>query len=560
MPPTYNERRQDEYDPRYRVPDGPRVGLLRSLRRKLAALLSEKSNTPGPREVEPTSQTGATDATYGSFSDRLWQVYYDRRSTYKDLQEMDQNDPVVTTSLSIHADCTVCYEDISIDGFEWTMKTKDEQAQQILDDLKERLQLGQEVWQIVRGFVCFGEEYREIVVDDDNNVVSFPRLPAYQIMPNFGPHGNRIPGWVQKCEGAAPKKIPFDEWQIVSFQWGPRRGYFGTGLMTSSRRPWRRLQKLADGMAIARMTRAYDKLVHRVPVKPEWNLSKQFEAIKNYRFSLTKRRGLDQDGNVSLRDDPLAVTTEIFIPDDGTKRGGVEVLALQNMQLMNVEDLRYHQDEILAALRVPRKYLNMVVKGQSLSDASIAAEDVQFARILRQNQATLRTGLLQLARIALLLKGFDSRKLGVGVKLAAISAQDQLTQAKVEMNLAQAAQVFAQTLLTGAMPVDLVAKHYMSLSDEETKALEAFTAKRESEEKAREERELAVAAARGGRDGAPTEKPTAEQVAQALAKLGMLAQAEAESLGLEFDLTYEDRLEQAHDALNAVAFCGNGRG
>jgi hypothetical protein len=548
-----------------------RASLLRRVRVKLAELLIGPQPAPGAAPAPVlTTQTGASDATYASFGDRVWNVSYQRRAVYFDLLDMDRNDPMLHTALSIHADCTVCYEDVAVDGFDWTMTLKNERAQDALDDLKERLNLGAEVWQIVRKFVQFGEEYREVVVDDRNLVVAFNSLPAYQVMPKFDAMGNRLPGWSQRPEqlvGARP--IHLDEWQVIPFMWGPRWGYFGTGLMAPARRSWRRLQKLADGMAIARMTRAYDKLVHKVPVEPKWNMAKQYEAIGLYRQNLTKRRSLDQDGNVTLRDDPMTPTTEIFIPDDGSGRGGVETLALQNMQLMNVEDLRFHQDEILTCCRVPRKYLNLVLKGAALGDSSIMAEDIQFARVLRQNQATLRLGLRQLARVALLLRGFDADELGVNVKLAKINVQDYLTQAKVQMNLAQAANVFAQTLLTGGIAPEIVYDRYMQLSDADKEIMRKFQEEQEKDELAALRKEKAEAAkqqpqngklprtnANGG-GGAQQGLPTAEEVSQVLAKLGMMCQELAEKEGLQFDLTYEDRLAQARDVIAETCLNGS---
>lgn len=545
--------------------DPQREGLIRSLTRRIVEFVAGKPATSGPRPLPVSTETGAGDTAYTSFSDRMWQVYYDRRSVYQDLLEMDRNDPVVHTALNVIADCTVCYEDVTVDGFEWTMTLENAAAMKILQDLKTRLDLGQEVWQIVRSFTCFGEEYREIVVDEEGLVQRFKTLPSYQVLPNFDIYGNKQPGWIQRPEGQVPlRKIEFEEWQIVPFSCGAKRGYFGTGLMTPARRSWRRLQKLTDGMAIARMVRAYDMIVHKVPVKPEWDLKKQFEVIKLYRQSITKRKGMGSDGNLYMRDDPLTTSTEIFIPDDGSKRGDVSVLQRQNMQLMNVEDLRYHQDEILCAIRVPRKYLNMVVKGSSLGgDGSTAAEDKQFARSLRQRQASLRAGLLILARRALIFQGYDADELGIGMRMAKINVDDYLHEAKVLFTLSQASQLFSQTLLQGGLPPELVAEKFMQLSDEHKIVLKDFIKEQENDPVVKAMREKAIADAKGGRNGVPqtdtgdTGPKSAEQIAQALATLGMLAQAEMEHLGIPFNGGYAERLDEARMAIAEIA-CGNG--
>lgn len=542
-----------------RAPELGSRGLVATMRRRLAELIAGDKTLPVPRPREETTVTGQVDATFLSVTDRLWNLYYDRRAIYQDLLDMDRNSPLVATGLSIIGECTVCLEDLEIDGFRWKLAKKNERAQKILDQMKSRLDLGQEAFQIVRKFVCFGEEYREVVVDRNGDVVAFNSLPAYSMMPNFDALGNRLPGYVQKPEGMGQRTIPFDEWQIVAFQYGPKRGmYFGSGLMYPARRAFRRHEKLADGMAIARLVRAYDPFLHRVPVKPDWDEKRVWEKITKYRQAITTKRGIDIDGNATLRADPFASSTDIFIPDDGTKRGGVEVLSRQNMQLMNVEDLMYHQDELLMAIRVPRKYLNMRMKGVSSTSSAIVAEDRQFARMLRGTQACLRSGIYLLGMRQLLIHGFLAEDLGLTVELAKINVQDYLEQAKVSMTEAQAAQLFGQTVLQGGMPWELVGRKYMQLDDADLDLFGKFVVEKQKELKAKEDAMAKAAAA--GRTGLPGGKPkpasqdadapTVKQMAELLAKLGMMAQAEAEALGMTFDIGYTERYFQALDALS----------
>lgn len=550
MPPIASDP-FDRFAQPSRLPGRP--SLVAAMRKKLADVIAgDRSPMPAPPPPDQTTVTGQVDATFLSITERLHQLQYERKAIYQDLLDMDRNSPLVSTGLTIIAENTVCLEDLEIDGFRWKLEKENAEARKILDRLKRRLDLGQEAFQVVRKFVCFGEEYREIVVDRNGDVVGFNSLPAYSMMPNFDALGNRLPGFMQTPEGYGSKKIPFDEWQIVSFQYGPKRGhYFGSGLMYSARRAFRRHEKLADGMAIARLVRAYDPFLHRVPVKPEWDEKRVWEKITKYRQAITSKRGVDIDGNATLRADPFASSTDIFIPDDGSKRGGVEVLSRQNMQLMNVEDLMYHQDELLMAIRVPRKYLNMRMKGVSSTSSAILAEDRQFARMLRGTQATLRSGYYTLADRQLLLYGFYAEDLGLTVELPKINVQDYLESAKVRMTEAQAAQLFGMTILQGGMPWEIVGKQYMKLDDADLATFGKFVTDKQAELKANADAMAKAAAA--GRTGQPPKSPdapAAQEVAQVLARLGMLAQNEAERLGMRFDMGYTERYFQALDALS----------
>lgn len=539
----------------------PVPGPVRSLVRRVSALLRKNPEMPMQPELPsgPTTETGAVSAFFNGLVDQLWQVQQDRRSIWFDLREMDLNDAVISTALNIIADCVTGYEDATEDAFEWQLEKKNPEALAILQDMKERLSLGSESWQIVRHFVQYGEEYREIVLNDDLQVVRYKPLPAYTIMPNFDDLGNRRPGWKQTRDGYTDLGArEFEEWQIQDYQFGPKRGYgyFGTGLMVPARRSWRRYQKLTDGMAIARMLRAYDRTVYKVPVKAEWDFMKQSETVANFVNKMIFRRAVDSEGKLAKQNDPFAVGTDIFLPDDGTKRGDVQLLQSQNMQLMNVEDVRFHQDEILACLRVPRKYLNLSSGARSaLNEAGLTAEDVQFSRTLRQAQATFRAGMIELAKFQLFLQGYMPADLGVKVKMSRISTHDHLQNAKVQFTMAQAAALFDQTVFQGGLPPELVGRKFMELSDEDLVTFVKFVESREAE---RERLRSTGGVSAPGVATPPSDAPAVKQIAQALTHLEMLCQVEAERLGVKFDLGYPERLEHNHDAVLAALAKANG--
>lgn len=548
-----------------RVQPGPddqnrKRGLIARVSAAVTAFLS-KEEVPSLPDVLPqhsTTEVGASDASYTSFNHPLWRIQTDRKSVYHDLREMDMNDPLIASALDIHADCCVGYEDPKKDGFEWLMDVKNEAAMKVLQDLKTRLQLGSEVWQIVRGFVRNGEEFREVVVDPDTGlIVRFKHLPAYQITPNMDVYGNKQPGWQQRLDnGSYTKPITFEEWQIIPFVYGARRGWFGTGLMMPARRTWKRLTKLEDGMVLARLVRAYDRYLHRVPVKSDWDSRRQQEAVVLYKKNMTVRKGMDQDGVVFERDNPFAVPTDIYIPDDGTERGGIESLQAQNIQLQHIDDVKHHQELLLSRLKVPRKFLNIGSgKTGALMDGGLEAEDIQFARTLRQEQAVLRSGLMRLASLALMLQGFNSEELGLRIDLPMISTSDMLTNAKVQLAAAQTA-VFFGTALQG-LPPELIADHFMKgLSEEERQNLIKFVAEQDAKAEA-EAKAAQKSLIRGRPAGVEGDGANAADAVQTIAKLKTLVQAElARRNGTKFQVGHRENLASVRQALEDELFLG----
>ena len=450
------------------------------------------SNLPSAEEPTETSQTGHSDVSSAFYADNIWKVAQDRSSIMRDLDEIDRNDILCHRGLTVIADCVTGYEDIEVDGFEWALKQSNQKAIDILKALKDRCELGTDIWHITRSGVKFGEEFREVIVDGDMVIRRFQSLPAWTMFPNLNSQGIKTPGWYQMPElHNQAKKIPFQEWQIVPFVFGPRRGWYGTGLMTPARRTYRRLEKMHDGMAIARLIRAYDKLLHKVPVKPEWDTRRINKAIADYKQSITTKDMLNSEGNVSRRNSPFTVDTDIFIADDGSSRGGVSLLQAENVQLSHVEDVEYHLRSYLAAVTVPRKYLNMG-RGEKgvLTDGSLTAEDVQFARTLRNTQAVVRVGFMRLARLALFFQGFDADQLGLRIRLPKISTMDALMDAKVTFTRAQAAEIFS-TLL-GGLPPEMIGAKYMELDEEEKETLRKFLDQMEKEQEAQAKADAAA--------------------------------------------------------------------
>jgi hypothetical protein len=245
------------------------------------------------------------------------------------------------------------------------------------------------------------------------------------------------------------------------------------------------------------------------------------------------------------------------------------------MQLMNIEDLKYAQDELLCCIRVPRKYLNLGVTKGALTDGSLTAEDIQFARSLRQDQAVWREGYLLLAHWALLFQGFQAEKLGVGMKVPKISTHDQLQEAKIQFTLAQAAQLFSQTLIQDGLPIEIIADSYMRLNDEDKEILKKFITEKQAD---MERMARSIAAGEASKPGVktglpPAQKPSgpeeddedegqsAEQVAHALAQLQTICRAQMHKLGLDGGLPeglgYQERVESNRQIIAEIAANGH---
>jgi hypothetical protein len=443
-------------------------------------------NASDPRHSVPLvkDSNSLTDTFFASANPasvpNLWRTHQTRKAVYQDIERMDNEDETVATALDIIADCSISYSETQ-DLPQFEIVSKDARVQKILQDLSARLDLGGEIWQIARDGVKQGNEFREVIIDRQAmKIIALKQTISYQIYPKVSDKGDKLPGWITLKDGdlyGSETGKELEEWQIVPFQFGHKRGFLTVPPLASARRNWIRLSKMEDGMVIARLTRAYDKLVHRIPVKPEMSREEVMSRIRMYKDSITKKRMLNSEGLLEQTDSPLDVQSDFYLPDTGDGRGGVEQLSSNNAQLGNLNDIIYHREKLLTRLQVPIAYLQITSAQKTHLTAGGNKGDVelQFARMLRRVQRMLKKGLRRVCDIELMLNGITPTEDLYEVKLTPINTKDLREDAEIELTYAQAAVYFLEAF--GALPPELVAEKFMHLDTEQTKILDDFLTK-----------------------------------------------------------------------------------
>ncbi len=450
----------------------------RKLGRVLKTLFDPDTGTPQHPTPHPVPDvgdnivsTGITDTTTITYMANAWRVYQNRKSIYQDIERMDSEDEIVATALDIIADCVVSYADTNTPENCLRIRSKNKEAELILNNLSRRLNLQREIWQIARDMIKQGNEFREICIDRQAmQVVAFKQTISYQIYPKTNSRGDKCPGWTLKTDGDVftGKEYDLEEWQIAPFIFGVKRGYLSVPPLAPARRGWIRLAKIEDGMAIARLLRAYDKMVHRIPVKEQMSKEEVLTRIRMYKDAITKRRILDSSGLVTQVDAPLDVQTDFYLPEDESGRGGVELLSANNAQLGNLNDVIYHREKLLSRLQVPIAYLQITTaqKTHIAAGASKTANvEIQFARMLRRVQRELIEGLGRLFDMELLLHGIAPEQDLYSIEMTPINTKDLKEDAEIELTYAQAAVYFVQAF--GTLPPELLADKFMRLSPDQ---------------------------------------------------------------------------------------------
>lgn len=418
-----------------------------------------------------------------NLSGKIYTLSYERTQIHRDMHRMDSDDEIVCFALDAIANRTLGYEDPTLDGFTVVVNNKgtkdlNETANDVIAELVERCKLRAESWQIVRKAVKFGNEFDEILIEKSKTgewmrIGGLQTLPEHTVWPNMDKNGRRVPGYSQKPENQPTEQgIDFGDLEILHFAFGELDGYLGTPLLKAARKNWKRLNLALDFTAAARLIRAFAKWVHKVPVNASWTPEQAQKAVEEYKASMTKRPVFSSD-TTSLEKEPWPSTvfTDFYIPEDGSGRGGVEMLDPENAQLQNIKDIEHMTDRLIAGTRVPKRYFPFEGSTPKLSEGGGTAEDKHFACLLMACQMMLKQGYEKLFRLELQLQGIDPATVEFQWQMAQINTTDMFRVSQTQLNQAKTMELMSKIYpeLMEKLPVML--REYTSMSDSSKAAL-----------------------------------------------------------------------------------------
>lgn len=441
----------------------PSPGWARRIGNAVGKLFTPEGSQPTPTGLREDMTTGFVD--YNAIS-TSWTVYRDRKSVYDDLEAMDNGDELVSTALDICANHAVAHLPNSDARMRFLSKNPD--TQKILNELDKRLNLREDVWQLARDAYLHGNTFREVVIDRKRMHVSrFRQTVHYQISPKMTDFGDKLPGWIAQNEAdfhnGGGREL--EEWQIIPIIYGSLLGYYAKPSLASARAGFKRLAMMENGMAVARLTRAYDRLAHHVPVKAGQTKEDILTTIRQYRDNITKRAlTVTSDGDLKRIDAAPTVETDFYLPSDGTDRGHIDVLTSTNNQLGNLNDMNYAREKLLSRLKVPTSYLQiMSTQKTHLKSGSGGGGDVEqeFAKELKRLQSVIHKAIRRLADVELMLHGIIPDEDVYQVEFVTIETKDRAADATMMYTYSQAAVSFVEAL--GVLPPEFIADKFMML-------------------------------------------------------------------------------------------------
>lgn len=239
--------------------------------------------------------------------------------------------------------------------------------------------------------------------------------------------------------------------------------------LNKARRHWRMLSQMEDMMLIYRLDRSIERRVFKINVGAidEADVQAYVQEIAN---NFKRKPIVDPlTGQIDLRKSFMNVTEDFFIPtrDDSTSSPIETLQGAQNLTAM--DDIKFVQNKVLTALRVPKSFLNFE---ETTGDGkNLSLLDVRFTRTVNRIQQALLMELNKIAIIHLYLNGFQDELNNFTLTMNNPSSQAEMLELE---NLAKKITTAKDAVSDpgGGMPLTSLMwawKHIFKWSDKEIK-------------------------------------------------------------------------------------------
>lgn len=113
-------------------------------------------------------------------------------------------------------------------------------------------------------------------------------------------------------------------------------------------------------------------------------------------------------GDYNLRYNMQNITEDFYLPVRG-KDSGTDITNLPGLQFNAIEDIEYLRNKLMAAFKVPKSFIGYEedINGK----ATLAAQDVRFARTIERIQRIMVSELTKIAIVHLYVQGFTDEDL-----------------------------------------------------------------------------------------------------------------------------------------------------
>jgi hypothetical protein len=351
-----------------------------------------------------------------------------RRELFRDYDAMD-SDPIISSALDIYADESTTKNEY---GDVLQIKSTNENVRELLHNLfYDIMNIEFNLWPWVRNLVKYGDAFLALEIAEDQGVINVMPHSIYNVERLEGTDPNNQNYVKYKVELDRFGKKEYEQYEMAHFRMLSDTNFlpYGKSMVEGARRIWKQLSLMEDAMLIHRIMRAPEKRIFKIdigninPTEVDNYMQKIINKMKKTPF-------VNKDtGDYNLKYNIQNLTEDFFLPVRGSD-SGTSIENLQGLEYAAIEDIEYLRGKLFAALRVPKAYLSYDenVNGK----ATLAAEDVRFARTIERIQRTVVSELTKIAIVHLAAQGIEDSEM-TNFELTLTNASTIYEQEKVNL-------------------------------------------------------------------------------------------------------------------------------
>jgi Bacteriophage T4-like portal protein (Gp20) len=351
-----------------------------------------------------------------------------RRELFRDYDAMD-NDPIISSALDIYSDESTTKDEY---GNVLTIKSSNHKIKTLLTNLfYDVMNIEFNLWPWVRNMTKYGDFYLTLEIAPNKGIINVRPYSVYNVerLENTDP---KNPTYVKfKVEMDEIGKKEYENYEMAHFRLLSDTNFlpYGKSMIENARRLWKQLSLMEDAMLIHRIMRAPEKRIFKIDIGniPPTEVDNYMQKIIN---KMKKTPFVDKNtGDYNLKYNIQNLTEDYFLPVRGSD-SGTSIDNLGGLEYSAIDDIEYLRGKLFAALKVPKAYLSYdeTINGK----ATLAAEDVRFARTIERIQRTIVSELQKIAIVHLAAYGIDDEQL-VNFELSLTNSSTIYEQEKINL-------------------------------------------------------------------------------------------------------------------------------
>jgi hypothetical protein len=367
--------------------------------------------------------TNSHSSIYGYQSSFNYQTL--RPTLYSEYDSMD-TDAIIASALDIIADESTLRNDM---GEVLQIKSSDEDIQRLLYNLfYDVLNVEFNLWPWVRNMCKYGDFFLKLEIAEKFGVYNVIPYNAFHIERQdgydrdhpmsvrfrFDPDGISSPSdygyYNVPNSGGQGKDIYFDNYEMAHFRLLTDTNFlpYGRSYLEPARKLFKQYTMMEDAMLIHRIVRAPEKRIFYInvgniaPAEVENFMQKTISKMKRTPY-------IDQQtGDYNLKYNMQNLLEDFYIPVRGNDQA-TKIDNLGGLQYDGIQDVEYLRDKLFAALKVPKAFMGY--EKDLTGKATLAAEDIRFARTIERIQRIIISELTKIALVHLYAQGYNDENL-----------------------------------------------------------------------------------------------------------------------------------------------------